>query len=94
MDPRRLCRKSRIELLYACVIRLSDQPYSPRFLGRRRILSETCQDSQARDTGSALKRGPLALHALQPVNISDCYISVCRCVGRKVSWNVSPTRFR
>lgn len=93
LDPRRPYRKRRLELPYACIIRLSDQPYSPHFLGRRRVLPETWQDSQARDTKSALKRGPVAIHALEPVNISDCYIPVCRCTGWKVSCNVPLTRF-
>ncbi len=64
MGPRHLCRKSRLELLYACVICLLGLTLRLHFLGRRRVLSETYQDSQTRDTKSALKRGPVTLHAL------------------------------
>ena len=63
MGPRRLRRKGRLELLCACIICLSRINLTVS-LGRRRVLSETCQDSQARDTESALKRGPVTLHAL------------------------------
>jgi hypothetical protein len=54
-----------LELLYA-LITLSDRHYFPyvHLLGRCCLLSEALQDSTARDTRAAFKRGPAARYAL------------------------------
>ena len=53
--------------------------------GGRRVLSEALSDPPACNTGSPLKGGPSARHALWLVNIPDRDISIRCRAGRKVS---------
>lgn len=59
--------------------------------GRRRVLSEALSDPPARNTGSPLKGGPPARHALWLVNIPDRNISIrCRARRKVRQWTRLP----